>query len=178
MAIGLIRNFDLVKMDELKIEYFTDPKFKKMEIIKMGLFFPIFGLIIYFLVLKGIGNIVLYLVMIIPIGIFGTWQVMRNSRNIPSVIIGDAGITINNPLELGLIEWEEIAGVRQENILDRKLLCIDLKNPNNHKKGLTKIIKKKAETNESKLKTHIAIMEKYVSYRTQEIKAKIEEKIN
>ena len=162
----------------MKMEYYTDPKFRKMEIIKMGLFFPIFGLIIYFLSLKGIGSITLYLAILIPVGIFGIWQVMKNSKNRPSVIINDKGITINNPLELGLIEWEEIDGVRQEKILNRQLLCIDLKNPVHHKKRLNKIAKKQAETSEPKLKTHVVIMEKYVSYRIDEIKTKVQEKIN
>ena len=160
------------------MEYYTDPKFRKMEIIKAGLFFPIFGLIIYFLSLKGIGSMTLYLVILIPVGIFGIWQVIKNSKNRPSVIINDKGITINNPLELGLIEWGEIDGVRQEKILNRELLCIDLKNPIHHKKRLNKITKKQAETSEPKLKTHVVIMEKYVSYKIDEIKTKIEEKIN
>lgn len=160
------------------MEYYTDPKFRKMEIIKMGLFFPIFALIIYFLSLKGIGSMALYLAILIPVGIFATWQVMKNSKNRPSVIMNDKGITINNPLELGLIEWKEIDGVRQEKILNKQLLCIDLKNPVHHKRRLNKITKKQAETSELKLKTHVVIMEKYVSYRTHEIKTTIDEKIN
>lgn len=158
------------------MEYYTDPKFKKLEIIKIGLFFPTFGLIIYFLSHNGIGSMALYLVMLIPVGIFGIWQIMKNSKNRPSVIINDKGITINNPIELGFIEWEEIKRVRQEKILNKQLLCIDLKNPTNHKKKLAKIAKKQAETSEIRLNTHVVIMEKYVSYKTEEIKTKIEER--
>ena len=162
----------------MNTEYFTDPKFKNLEIIKMLLFFPIFGIIIYFLSKNGIGNITLYSILIIPIGIIGIWTIYKNSKNRPSIIINENGITINHPIELGEIEWSEIKNVRLEVIIKRKVICLDLKNSSKHKDRLQMFNRKKAESSEQKLKTHVVIMEKYVSYKTDEILSIIENKIN
>ena len=162
----------------MNIEYNIDPKFKKLEIIKIILFFPIFGLIIYYLSAKGFVNATFTLLLLILVGGFGIWQVLKSSQKRPSLLINDDGITIYKPLVLGVVEWDEIAGVRVEKLLNKQILCIDLKVPTEHKNRLNKLVRKQAETSEAKFKTHVIIMEKYVSQMTDEIKTKIENKLN
>ncbi|WP_027420536.1 STM3941 family protein [Crocinitomix catalasitica] len=162
----------------MNIEYNIDPKFKKLEIIKIILFFPIFGLIIYYLSAKGFVNATFTLLLLILVGGFGIWQVLKSSQKGPSLLINDDGITIYKPLALGVVEWAEIAGVRVEKILNKQILCIDLKVPTEHKNRLNKLVRKQTETSEAKFKTHVIIMEKYVSQMTDEIKTKIENKLN
>ena len=163
----------------MNIEYYTDPKFKKTEIIKMVLFFPIFGALIYLISLTGIVDSFLMLtLLIIPIGLVGIWQIAKNSKNRPSVTITDTGLKIFNPFELEEIKWNEIIGIRIENKLNRQILYLDLKNEAVHKSVFNKFLNKLTNTKKEKLNSHVAIMEKYVSYKVDEMKSIIEGKKN
>ncbi|MFD1552970.1 hypothetical protein DNU06_15790 [Putridiphycobacter roseus] len=160
-------------------EYYTDPKFRKTEIIKMFLFFPIFGTIIYLISLTSLGgNEWISVLLLLPIGLYGFWQIFNNSKNRPSVIIAERGITINNPAELEEISWNEIVGITVENKFNRQILYLDLKNEPQYKNVLSKVINKRNEKVKAKLSPKVGIMEKYVSYKIEELQSVTEEQIN
>jgi hypothetical protein len=57
----------------------------------MAFFFPIFGALIYLISKQGIGDMTINLILIITIGTFGIWKVIKNNKNRPSVIIHEKG---------------------------------------------------------------------------------------
>lgn len=162
----------------MRVEYFTDPKFKRIELIKSILFIPIFG---SFVILSNHFSLIEPFILIIGsviILIAGLWLFNKSFSTKASIIIDDSGLIINNPYQLPKIDWEEIEQIRIQQSQKRKLICIDLKDPNSHKSKTSFLILNHMKISERQFNTHVVVMDKYVSFKTDEIVLEINKRIN
>ncbi len=157
-------------LNKMNKTYNTDSKYRKSEILKLILLFPIFGFTIYYLkdYLFGEVSFITTLIIFVPLTINVLWQLFRQIRNSPTVTFTNKGIDISSTLKLSIIKWDQISNVRIQALRKSNFICIDLKSPETHLKSLNPITRTLALTSKETFKTHVVIKDKTIGNETEE----------
>lgn len=108
-------------------------------------------------------------IMIGVVGVLNLVYIIRTAINRPTVIVEDDGIRIKEPVDLGLIRWDEIKTIDKFYNGAEQNLAIYLYDPEAHLKSLNAINRSFAQMAAFEVKTHVYIRDTHINHRMTEL---------